>query len=143
MRPASATLAAALLLSLLAMGCTADGQFACPEGMDQFTELNVYFGQEKGDGASLTEDEWRDFLAETITPRFPDGLTVLDAHGQWFDTSEGRLYVESTKLLNVLVPVQSAEAGLASVRQISDSYKEQFNQQAVFQTALLACAAVY
>ena len=111
--------------------------------MDQFTELNVYFGQEKGGGASLSDDEWRNFLAEAITPRFPDGLTVLDARGQWFDTSEGRLYVESTKLLNVLVPVQSAEAGLASVRQISDSYKEQFDQQAVFHTALPACAAVY
>lgn len=143
MRPASATLAAALLLSLLVMGCTADGQFSCPEGMDQFTELNVYFGQEKGDGTTVTEDEWRDFLAQTITPRFPDGLTVLDARGQWFDTDEGRLYVEFAKLLNVLVPVDSADAGLASVRQISDSYKEHFNQQAVFHTALPACAAVY
>ena len=125
------------------MGCTADGQFSCPEGMDQFTEFNAYFGLDKGDGASVTEGEWLDFLAEAITPRFPDGLTVLDARGQWFDTDEGRLYVESTKLLNVLVPVDSADAGLASVRQISDSYKEHFNQQAVFHTALPACAAVY
>jgi len=143
MPPASATLAAALLLLLFALGCAASGQSFCPDGMDEFTEFNVYFGQEKGDGTPVTEDEWRDFLTQSITPHFPDGLTVLDARGQWFDTDEGRLYVESTKLLNVLVPVQSADAGLASVRQISDSYKERFSQQAVFQTALPACAAVY
>ncbi len=111
--------------------------------MDQFTEVNVYFGREKGDGAMVTEDEWNGFLADTVTPRFPDGLTVLDARGQWLDTTEGRLYVESTKLLNVLVPSDATDAVLLSVQAMSDEYKSRFDQQAVFYTTLPACAAVY
>ena len=111
--------------------------------MEKFTEINVYFGREKGDGAMVTEEEWSGFLADTVTPRFPDGLTVVDARGQWLDTSEGRLYVESTKLLNVLVPSGVTDVGLASVRAVSDEYKSRFDQQAVFYTTLPACAAVY
>ena len=108
-----------------------------------FIELNVYFGQEKADGTTVSETEWQAFLANAVTPRFPDGLTVLDARGQWLDTSEGRLYRESTKVLNVLVPTDAADAGVASVQAISDEYKERLEQQAVFYTSLPACAAVY
>ena len=111
--------------------------------MEPFTELNVYFGQEKGDGGTVSEEEWQVFLADAVTLKFPDGLTVLDARGQWFDTEEGRLYRESTKLLNVLVPVDATESSVGTVRGLSDIYKDRFDQQAVFHTSLPACAAVY
>ena len=111
--------------------------------MDAFVELNVYFGQEKGNGGTVTEEEWQTFLADTVTPRFPDGLTVLDARGQWLDTNEGRLYRESTKMLNVLVPAETADASVASIREISDGYKARFEQQVVFHTTLPACAELY
>ena len=128
---------------LLGAGCIASVQYSCPEGMDSFVELNVYFGQEKADGTTVSDAEWQAFLADTVTPRFPDGLTVLDAMGQWLDTSEGRLYRESTKVLNVLVPTDAADAGVTSIQAISDEYKDRFEQQAVFYTSLPACAAVY
>ena len=143
MRLSAAIVAAAALCLLLAAGCVVGGDFECPDGMDTFTELNAYFGQEKGDGETVSEEEWQTFLADTVTPRFPDGLTVLDARGQWLDTDQGRLYRESTKVLNVLVPADVADASVASVREISDIYKERFDQQAVFHTALPACAAAY
>ena len=138
-----AVIAAAALCLLLAAGCAVGGDFKCPDGMDTFTELNVYFGQEKGDGGTVSEEEWQTFLADTVTPRFPDGLTVLDARGQWLDTGEGRLYRESTKVLNVLVPSDASDASVAAIREISDIYKARFEQQAVFHTALPACATVY
>ena len=109
----------------------------------RFTELNVYFGLAKGSGETVTEEEWQSFLSDTVTPRFPDGLTVLDARGQWFDTEAGRLYRESTKLLNVLVPADATDSGVNSVHDISDVYKRRFEQEAVFYTSLPACAAVY
>ena len=138
-----AVIIAAALCALFAAGCAAGGGFECPGGMDPFIELNVYFGQERGDGGMVSEEEWQTFLADTVTPRFPDGLTVVDAHGQWFDTDEGRLYQEAAKMLNVLVPAGTADTGVAAIREISDTYKARFEQQAVFHTALPACAAVY
>jgi hypothetical protein len=142
--PSPATLiAAAALCLLLAGGCLVGGDVDCPDGMEPFTELNIYFGQEKGDGGTVSEEEWQVFLADAVTLKFPDGLTVLDARGQWFDTEEGRLYQESTKLLNVLVPVDATESSVGTVRGLSDIYKDRFDQQAVFHTSLPACAAVY
>ena len=143
MRFRATWVAAVATCLLLLAGCETGGDPACPAGMDSFTELNVYFGLEKGSGKTVTEKEWQSFLADTVTPRFPDGLTVLDARGQWFDTDAGRLYRESTKLLNVLVPADAADAGVNAVRDISDVYKQRFEQQAVFYTSLPACAAVY
>ena len=143
MQISATCIAAAVAFLLFVAGCAAGGDPVCPEGMDPFTEINVYFGQEKGSGDTVNDDEWRTFLADTVTPRFPDGLTVLDARGQWFDTAEGRLYRESTRVLNVLVPADGVEHSVAAVRDISDIYKAQFDQQAVFYTSLPACAAVY
>ena len=138
-----ATRIAAVACLLFVAGCALGGDPVCPEGMDSFTELNVYFGLEKGSGETVTEEEWQSFLSDTVTSHFPDGLTVLDARGQWFDTDAGRLYRESTKLLNVLVPADVADSGVDAVRDISDVYKQRFEQQAVFYTSLPACAAVY
>lgn len=143
MRFRATFIAAAVACLLLVAGCAAGGDAVCPEGMDSFTELNVYFGLEKGSGETVTGEEWQSFLVDTVTPRFPDGLTVLDARGRWFDTDAGRLYRESIKLLNVLVSADAADAGVDAVRAVSDVYKQRFEQQAVFYTSLPACAAVY
>lgn len=143
MRPGPVPIAAVVSCLLMAAACALGGDAVCPDGMDAFTEINVYFGQEKGNGDPVSHDEWQGFLADTVTPRFPDGLTVLDARGQWLDTTEGRLYREPTRVLNVLVPAEGADDGIAAVRDISDIYKAQFDQQAVFYTTLPACAAVH
>ena len=143
MRLPAAIIAAAALCLLIGAACAVGGDFECPDGMDAFVELNVYFGQEKGSGGTVDEEEWQTFLADTVTPHFPDGLTVLDARGQWLDTDESRLYREATKVLNVLVPADAADASVTSVREISDIYKARFEQQAVFHTALPACAELY
>ena len=136
-----AILAAAAVLSLLVVtGCAAVGSEPCPEGMAPHTELNMYFGLEKGDGSHVSEAEWQTFLDEAITPRFPDGLTVDDASGQWLDTVGGQLYREPTKLLNVLVPSDQSDEAISAIDEIAEAYKERFNQQAVFSAALLACA---
>ena len=97
MRFRATCIPAAVACLLFVAGCAAGGGSVCPEGMDRFTELNVYFGLEKGSGETVTEEEWNSFLADTVTPHFPDGLTTLDARGQWFDSDAGRLYRESTK----------------------------------------------
>ena len=129
-------------LSVVPVACSdgSDGGIACPDGLEPFVEFNFYFGLEKGDGSEVSEAEWRAFLAEEVTPRFPDGLTVFDASGQWLDTEADRLYREGTKVLNVLVPVESAEEAKRALDEIADDYVERFDQQVVFKTSREACA---
>ena len=75
---------------------------------------------------------------ESLTPRFPDGLTVLDAAGQWRDGS-GAIMRERTKLVIVL-----AKPGAAEVRhtvEIAEAYKRSFGQKAVLRTMTPACVS--
>lgn len=131
------------VIALQACGSGGDDstEFAlsCPEGYEQFTEHHLYFGLEQGDGTEVSEQEWQDFLADVVTPRFPDGLTVFDGRGQWLDTDANRLYREGTKVLNVLVPIESAAEGKLALDKIADIYVERFDQQVVFRTNSPAC----
>ena len=52
-------------------------------GAEAFSRTELFFGTAKPDGTAVTEAEWTAFLADEITPRFPDGLTVLSGMGQW------------------------------------------------------------
>ena len=71
-----------------------------------------------------------------MTPRFPDGLTVLDAQGQWRD-SEGLVQKERSKLLLVLVP--PGDDGKRLIREVSDEYKRRFGQESVLRVGSDAC----
>ena len=53
----------------------------CPKGLKPVTEFRIFFGLTDAAGEIVTEDEWQRFLADTITPRFRAGLTVLDGPG--------------------------------------------------------------
>ena len=131
---------AVTMAGLLAFSCSNGGDTSCPEGMEPHTEFTFYFGQEQGDGSQVSDAEWQSFLSEVVTPRFPDGLTVFDARGQWLDTDADRLYRESTKVLNILVPAASTEAAKDALDEIADDYVERFDQQVVFKTSRASCA---
>ena len=76
----------AILVAAMA-ACTQSNPAAitCPDGWDQVTEYRLYFGRSDATGApdAVSDEEWSRFLADTVTPRFPHGLTVADGAGQW------------------------------------------------------------
>jgi hypothetical protein len=89
----------------------------------------LFFGRNiKGRGA-LTEAEWVKFAADTITPNFPDGFTVLDGYGQWRNPETGRIAHDPTKILLVAAKRSPDLAGHLSA--VIDAYKMQFHQQSV------------
>jgi hypothetical protein len=61
----------------------------------------LYFGRNRADGGVVTDDEWRRFLDEVVTPRFPSGLTVLSASGQWRG-EKGTVEREQAQVLTLL-----------------------------------------
>ena len=54
---------------------------AAPSAAAQL-RTTLYFGTTRPTGA-VSELEWQMFLRDEVTQRFPDGLTVWDAQGQW------------------------------------------------------------
>ena len=89
--------------------------------------------------APLSDAEWAEFAAHTITPNFPDGFTVFDGEGQWRNPRTGQIARQRTKILLVAArPVPDLAGHLAAV---IDAYKMRFHQQSVGLITREVCAA--
>lgn len=97
-------------------------------------QSTLYFGLKSEDGSGVSEQAWTRFLADVITPRFPGGLTVLQAYGQSGGKSAkaDEVLAETTKVLIVVHP-NTAEAAKA-LAEIKAEYKTRFKNLGVFHT---------
>ena len=99
----------------------------------------LFFGLIPG-GAPSRRRSGTAFLAKEITPRFPEGLTVWRAEGQWTD-SRGQLVRESVLVVEVLRPAgPRADHSLAA---IAREYKRRFRQGAVLRVTTPALGLLY
>ena len=130
--------AALALLALAALPAGAADAPPCPPGTQEFAEYRLFFGRSLGDAEVVSEEDWRTFLAEEVTPRFPDGLTVLDAAGQWRDGA-GAILRERTKLLLVLA--QPGADAMRRTDEIAAAYKRAFGQSSVLRVVTPACVS--
>lgn len=129
---------AALALVLSAGGCvTAPSAPACTAPLKPAVQVDLYFGRDKPAGGEVSDAEWASFVAEQVTPRFPDGLSVLNVEGQTRLPS-GAVVRERTKLL--VVVVFDAPAHHARVGEIVAAYNRRFGQHGVFRTERAVCA---
>ncbi len=88
----------------------------------------LFFGRSIPGGGMVSDDDWAAFLRDVVTPRFPDGLSVWHADGQWLEAS-GTLAHEPTMVVEVVHP--ASEQVDAALQQIADEYKRRFRQEAV------------
>ena len=121
-----------LSISLLAFGLALPLSPAraldCREGAFPMSRLELYFGTQYPGGAPVMQSEWSAFLDEEVTPRFPDGLTVLTGNGQWRN-SQGIVTKETSAVLIILYE-PSAEKETA-IEDIRAAYKDRFQQESV------------
>ncbi len=127
-----------LALAVAAGACSESSTDPCPDGTDRFLQYQLFMGRSDQHGEVVDDAAWEAFLEDTVTLRFPDGLTVLDAHGQW-QNSEGRILRERSKLLVILAPPDSGGTRLLS--EISEEYERRFNQESVLQVENEACVS--
>lgn len=134
----------ALLLTLA--GCaaapttsTAPPALACRAPLKAMTQVDLYFGRNiPGGGGEVSDAQWRTFLDEVVTPRFPDGLSVLDVQGQWKSSRTGAIARERSKRLSIIVP--DAAAAAANFEAVKAAYKQRFRQESVLQSEAPVCA---
>jgi hypothetical protein len=125
-------LAGATLLS----GCATLAPAACPAGQSPGRTVQLFFGRDIGDQVGVSEADFARFVDEELTPRFPDGLTVLDAAGQWRGAS-GVVGREPSKVVILaLLGRAGDEDRLEAVRA---AYKRRFSQEAVLIVTQPAC----
>ena len=124
-------------LSLLAVAPWAMVPASLPASAETTTveavQTTLYFGLRTGTGIDVSPAEWRGFLGETITPRFPNGLTVLDAYGQSSRIVDGvPVGGQNTRVLIVVHPV-SPEATEA-IAEIKAAWRARFPGAGLFHT---------
>ncbi|HEY7413343.1 MAG TPA: DUF3574 domain-containing protein [Vicinamibacteria bacterium] len=97
----------------------------------------LYFGLGRPSGM-VSELEWQVFLRDEVTARFPAGLTVWDAEGQWL-RSQGGIGHERTKVLLLVHP--DTRAAQASVETVIAEYRKAFDQESVLWETARVCVA--
>jgi hypothetical protein len=110
---------------------------ACAVGDTSMVRDVLYFGRHRPDSGTVGDAEWRAFLDEVVTPRFPAGLTVVEAVGRWKGES-GVVEQERSEIVTLL------HAGDAAARQaveaVAAEYKRRFRQEAVLRERMSTCA---
>jgi len=135
---------------IFAAGFVAGGRLQPPVGAQGFTVVmdcgassasqirtTLYFGLARPKG-SVTELEWQIFLRDEVTRRFPDGLTVWEAEGQW-RTPAGSIDHEHSKVLLLVHP--DTAAARQSVLAVIEVYRKTFEQQSVLWENARVCVA--
>jgi hypothetical protein len=97
----------------------------------------VYFGRNRPAGGTVSDADWQRFLAEVVTPRFPAGLTVVEATGQWRGAN-GTVDQERSEIVTIFHA--GDEASRRAVADVAAEYKRRFDQEAVLRERSATCA---
>ena len=100
-RPAMSRLRTVFALPLLtvSLACAPAVQSGARESV---VVERLYFGRNLGDALIVTDSAWAAFVTEIVTPRFPAGLTVWSATGQWREPN-GRIQREPSFVLELVL----------------------------------------
>jgi hypothetical protein len=91
---------------------------------------DLFFGKSIPGGGTVTDAQFFGFLDQEVTPRFPDGLTVVPATGQFLE-SNGTLDHEGSDIVILLYPLQAASSANQKIEEIRAAYDVAFRQESV------------
>ena len=138
----------ALLYSLVASAATLTGcnvewmrkhELYCR--MDEKLELRdtLYFGLSIPGGTNIADADWKQFSDDVIGRAFPNGFTILDAHGTWRG-ADGATVSEPSRVVTIVHPDDGASD--AAIRAIVQRYRTTFRQEAVLRERTSVCVSL-
>lgn len=129
--------AASIAMILALGGCASLPAVTCEPDEVAGETAHLFFGRNIGAAPGVSEPDFQAFVAEHLTARFPDGLTVLPAEGRW--RSEAGLMGQEASMLVII----AAEGRLdrADLNAVRTAYKTRFHQEAVLQLIAPVCIA--
>src|SRR5271165_2764222 len=127
------------LVLLLLAGCSATEPRCAGLSGDAAVTVQLLFGRSMKGGGRIDDAAWRDFLARSVTPRFPDGLTVLEGSGQWRQHSTGMIVSEPSTLVEIVT--EASPETFRRLDAIRSEYRERFAQESVGLVVNESCAS--
>jgi hypothetical protein len=126
------------LLTAAASGSHAE-QLTCHSPLQPKQIAQLLLGRGVGRNLGVGEAAWARFVAREMTPRFPDGLTITEATGQWRDPADGRIVREPAKRVEIVLPGHDDDE--ARLGAIVAAYKHEFQQHSVIVILRSACVS--
>lgn len=120
--------------SVLAQAAQAAPVVPTPKA-ESFFRTELYFGRSKANGGFVSEDDWKAFLADVVTPRFPDGFTTLKAIGQYREKS-GKIISEPSEVLVFFYSKRTRNESRTKIEEIRAAYIKRFEQESVLRVDL-------
>ncbi len=114
-----------------AVAPTLTGDPAHPGQTKGWVDTKLYFGLGPADQPEqgVSEAEWRAFLDKQVTPRFPNGLSVLNVSGQWQGKNESAPERLRSKMLIIDYP--DTQENRDKVEAIRVAWKQKTGDQSV------------
>jgi Protein of unknown function (DUF3574) len=132
--------AVSALTLVLALTGSADAQLVdCLGGQRPGQVAELMFGRNIGGRLGVNEAEWSRFLDNEILSRFPKGLTVINAAGEWRDEASKRIVREPSKVVQIVLPGEGDD--IARLNEIAAAYKRRFKQHSVVMIVRPACVS--
>ena len=102
---------------------------------EKFLRTELYFGRSIPGGGNVSDQDWSKFLAQVVTPRFPDGFTSVKAIGQYREKS-GLIISEPSELLIFLYARRNRNESRTRIEEIRAAYVRMFKQESVLRVDL-------
>jgi hypothetical protein len=136
-------IACATALSLMGSGCavewTREHRLYCRMDETLGIRETLYFGRSIPDGGTVDDASWKRFEDDVIAHAFPNGFTVLDAHGSWRG-ADGATISEPSRVVAIVHADDAASD--AAIREIVKRYRTEFHQEAVLRERTAACTSL-
>ena len=96
----------------------------------KYIRTELYFGLSRKGKPDVAETEFQTFIDVIVTPRFPDGLTIVEGRGQWRE-SDQTIAKERSKVLILIYPKRDKRLASRKIDEIREEYKKRFAQSSV------------
>ena len=137
--PLASTLTLGFTLALALAG-GADAQVLdCLGGQRPSQVAELMFGRNIGRRLGVNEADWSRFVDREIISRFPSGLTMFNAAGEWRDGATNKIVREPSKVVQIVLPGKAEDT--ARLDEIVAAYKRRFKQQSVGIIVRPACVS--
>jgi len=130
---------AAVMLAISLSGIAHAEVLECRGDQKAQQVAELTFGRRIVGHIAVSETQWIQFIDNEITPRFPDGLSVYDASGQWRDPTSKKIVRELSKIVLIVLPGNAED--IARLNELTEIYKRRFKQQSVGMILRPACVS--
>jgi len=98
-----------------------------------WSKTELYFSIGEWETTALSteaEERWTTFLEKEVTPRFPEGFTVIDAYGQWRGAeTSAKIQRERSRVLVILH--QDTPEALSKIEALRTAWKQVSKEESV------------